>query len=312
MKFLSFRIAWLAALLSLLSWAAYGQSDSVFPAVPVNMVVTAEAHHGKDVPEVRMEDVVVTQEKQRDRVTAWQPVSSAQVGMQLFILIDDSLSTTDLGTKLGEIRSFLQSQPAFVQTGVAYMRNGTAVIAQNLTADHAQAAKSLRLPIGEPGAAASPYFSLQELLKHWPKGSAAREVIMITNGNDPFWDSFDLNDPYVNSAIEEAQRDGVVVNAIYARGAGHVGHTFWRINLGQTFLSQVADATGGEAYYLADDSPVSFSPYFKELTERAQHQYLLTFEAQPGKKPGLQRVKLSTEVPKVELVGQTRVYVSAL
>jgi hypothetical protein len=304
-----FSVAVLAILL--FSYAAFAQDEPAFPPVPVKMTVTAEAHHGKQVPDVQASDVVVMQGKQRYRVTSWQPVNSAQVGAQLFVLIDDSLSTTDIGTKLGEVRSFIESQPAFVQTGVAYMRNGTAIVAQNLTSDHAQAAKALRLPIGEPNASASPYFSLQDLLKHWPNGSASRQVLMITNGIDPYWDSNSLDDPYVNSAIDQAQRAGVVVSAIYASGAGHFGHTFWRTTLAQSLLSEVADATGGESYYLGNESPVTFTPYFKELTERLQHQYVLGFDAQPGRKPGLQRVKVSTDTPGIELVGQTSVYVAS-
>jgi hypothetical protein len=301
-----------AALISCSFVLVHGQQEPAFPTVSVKMTVTAEPHHGKDVPEIQASNVTVMQDKQRDRVVSWQPVNSPGIGTQLFVLVDDSLSTSDLGSKLGEIRSFIESQPATVQTGVAYMRNGTALIGQNLTTDHVQAAKALRLPLGESSASGSPYFSLQDLLKRWPEGVASRQVVMITNGIDPFWESNSLDDPYVNSAIDQAQKAGVVVNAIYSSGAGHFGHTFWRTTLAQSLLSELADATGGESYYLGNNSPVTFTPYFKELTEREQHQYLLTFEAQPGKKPGLQRVKLSTEVPKVDLVGQSRVYVGGI
>src|SRR5579872_6033257 len=113
MKFFSFRFALTAALLWLLPYAVYAQNESAFPGAPVSMVVTAEAHHGKTVPDIRMDDVIVMQEKQHDRVTSWQPVSSAQVGIQLFVLIDDSLSTVDVGSKLSDIRSYLESQPEF-------------------------------------------------------------------------------------------------------------------------------------------------------------------------------------------------------
>jgi hypothetical protein len=191
------------------------------------------------------------------------------------------------------------------------MRNGTAMIAQNLTSDHSLTVQALRLPTGDLGGSASPYFSLQDLLKRWPQNNGAREVVMITDGIDPYWDGGSLDDPYVNSAIEQAQRQGAVVNAIYARGAGHFGHAFWRINWGQNFLSQVADATGGEAYYLANDSPPSFIPYFTEIDKRMHHQYLLTFKTQPAEKPGFQKIKISTELPDVDLVAQNRVYVPA-
>jgi hypothetical protein len=101
----------------------------------------------------------------------------------------------------------------------------------------------------------------------------------------------------------------VVVNAIHARGDGHLGHTLWRNNLGQSFLSELADSTGGEAYYLATDSPPSFTPYLNQISKRMQHAYLLTFRAHPGPKSGMQPVRIATEVPNVDLVAQSRVYV---
>jgi hypothetical protein len=134
---------------------------------------------------------------------------------------------------------------------------------------------------------------------------------MITDGVDPFWGGPDLDDPYVQGALVDAQRSHTVVSSIYARSAGHFGHSYFRTMLGQSFLSELADATGGEAYYLANDSPVSFVPYFNQLDQHLQNEYLLTFEAQPGKKAGLQRVKLSIEVPNAELVGPTAVWVGS-
>ena len=297
-----------AILIPLLACFARAQQEPAFPGIRVQVVATVEARHGKkEVPEVSAQDIVVMQGKQRDKVISFQPVN--QVGTQLFLLIDDSLSSVDIGSKLREIGSFINSQSSNTLVGVAYMRNGTVLIAQQLTADHALAAKALRLPQGEISGGSSPYFSLQELVKGWPETNSAREVVMISSGIDPFWDGHDLDDPYVSSAIEDVQKRGIVVNAVYAHDAGHRGHTFWRINQGQNFLSELADAAGGEAYFLANDSPVSFSPYFDQINERMRHQFVLGFEAQPGKKSGLERVKLSAEVPNAELVAQEKVYV---
>lgn len=298
-----------AILFAVFGLAALAQQEPAFPGTQASVVVSAEAQHGTTVPALRAEDVIVTQGKQRDQVMSLEPLFSSQAGVQIFILIDDSLSTSDLGPKLNDIRQFIAAQPANVQVGVAYMRNGTALIAQNPISDHALAAKALRLPTGESAGGASPYFSLGELIKRWPETNAARQVVMISDGVDPYWDSFSLDDPYVNEAIDQAQRARVVVNAIYARGDGHLGHTLWRNTLAQSFLSELADSTGGEAYYLATDSPPSFTPYFNQIAKRMQHGYLLTFKAQPGAKSGMQPVKISTEVPNVDLVAQSRVYV---
>jgi hypothetical protein len=73
----------------------------------------------------------------------------------------------------------------------------------------------------------------------------------------------------------------------------------------------MASETGGEAYFLGYENPVSFAPYLEDLTRRLTHQYLLTFLARPEKKARLQSVKLWTEVPNAELVAADRVYVPA-
>jgi hypothetical protein len=151
---------------------------------------------------------------------------------------------------------------------------------------------------------------LGDLIKRWPENNERREVIMITDGIDRLWGS-GPGDGYVDSVIEQAQRAGVIVFGIYTPGVGHYGHSSWRMNWGQNYLSQVAEEAGGEAFYLGYGPPVSFAPYLEDVTRRLNHQYLLTFLAKPQKKAGLQRVKLRTEVPNAELVSADRVYVPA-
>ena len=277
---------------------------------PIHMTVTAESPHGYDPPAIARDDVMVHEGSARDKVTEWIPAQGTHAGLELFVLIDDSANTT-LGSQLEEIRQFINSQPASTRVGVAYMQNGVAQIVQNLTSDHTQAAKSLRLPMGIPGGEASPYFSLDDLIKRWPESNSRREVVMISDGIDRLWGS-GPDDPYVSSAIEKAQRAGVLVYAIYTPGVGHYGRSFWRTWWGQIDLSRVADESGGESYYIGFyGPPVSFAPYLDEVKHRLDHQYLLTFEAQSRNKAGLQRVKITTEEPNVELVSADSFYVPA-
>jgi len=287
--------------------AAQEKSSPSGPAV--NLVVTVEARHGSNMPDISRQDVMVYEGRDRDKVTAWLPLQGDHAGLELFVLLDDS-SNISLGSQLEDIRQFISAQPATAKIGVAYMQNGTAQVVQNLTSDHMLAAKALRLPLGNPGASASPYFSLGDLIKRWPEGNERREVLMITDGIDRYWGSGPGN-TYVDSVIEQAQRAGVIVLGIYTPGAGHYGHSMWRMNWGQNYLSQVADEAGGEAYYLGYGAPVSFAPYLEDITRRLGRQYLLTFLAKPEKKAGMQRVKLQTEVPNAELVSADRVYVPA-
>jgi hypothetical protein len=280
--------------------------------VSVQMVVTVEAHKGSEVPAISANDVMVQEGKERDAVVDWVPAQGEHAGLEFFILIDDS-SAHSVDSQLNDIRKFIDAQPASARIGVAYMQNGTARIVQDLTSDHAAASKSLRLPLGTAGANASPYFAFSDLMKRWPKSDNRREVLMVTNGVDLYYGSGDLQDPYLSAAIDEAQKGGVVVSAIYSPGVGHSGHSYWLTYWGQMYLAELAERTGGEAYYIGmNGPPVAFAPYLSDLADRLNHQYILTFIAKPEKKAGLRRVKVRTEVPNAQLVSADQVFVPAM
>jgi hypothetical protein len=280
--------------------------------IPVQMVVTVEPHNkGSEIPTITRDDVMVYEGKVRDTVTDWVPAEGDHAALEYFILLDDS-SSTSLGRQLDDLRQFINAQPATAKIGVAYMQNGMAKVVQNLTDDHALAAKALRLPLGVNAGSAGPYFCLSDLVKHWPKSAARREVLLVTDGIDPYYPNGDLQDPYLNNAIEDAQRAGVVISGIYTPGIGHFGHSYWRTYWGQIYLSEVSDKTGGESYYIGfTGSPVSFTPFLDDQAQRLTHQYLLTFLAQPPKKGGMQRVRITTEVHAADLVSAGQVYVPA-
>lgn len=303
----------LTTLLGATLWVAgvsYAQ-QAPSSGLPVRMTVTAEPKHGNDVPVVNKGEVMVYEGKDRDQVSDWIPAQGDHAALELFILLDDS-SSTNLALQFEDIRKFIDAQPASTLVGVAYMRNGTAEVVQNLTSDHAAAAKALRLPIGIGGANASPYFSLSDLAKRWPASNARHSVLMVTDGIDRYYGTGDLQDPYVDAAVDDAIRHDILVSAIYEPSAGHFGHDYWQCYWGQLYLAQVADRTGGEAYYIGlTGAPVAFAPYLQDLSRRWQHQYLLSFIPKPEKKSGWRNVRLSTELPNVDLVSARRVYVEA-
>lgn len=287
------------------------QEASPEAGVSTHLVVTAEPRKGATVPVINQDDVLVYEGKTRDRVTEWIPATGDHAALDLFLLIDDSSSET-LGTQMEDIKKFIQSQPETTKVGVAYMQNGTARVLQDLTTDHAAAAKSIRLPMGIGGANASPYFSLSDLVKRWPDdGAPRRAVMMVTDGIDRYYGEFNLQDPYLEQAIDDSLRAHVMVSAIYEPAAGHFGHSYWESYWGQLYLSEVADQTGGEAYYVGfTGAPVAFAPYFDQMATRLSHQYLLTFLAQRPKKAGWQTVRLNCEQASVDLVAPKRVWVT--
>ena len=298
------------AFLALIARNAATQQPTPTTGVPVHMVVTVEARKGQEIPIINREDVMVHEGRDRDAVTDWIPATGEHAALELFILLDDGADVT-LGTQLDDLRKFINAQSETTIIGVAYMRDGVAQIVQNPTSDHALAAKALRLPLGVRGANGSPYFSLSDLVKRWPATKARRAVIMATDGIDLYYGTGDLQDPYLDEAIDDALRAGITVSAIYTPGVGHYGHSYWQTYWGQTYLSKLADETGGEAYYIGfTGPPVSFTPFLDDVGKRLNRQYLLTFLAKPPKKAGWQKVRLMTEVPNADLVAPRRVWVA--
>lgn len=283
---------------------AAAQNAAPAPSVPVHMVVTVEPHDSKVLP-VSEKDVMVFEGKERLPVTGWTP--GDRVGLELYVLVDDAVSSS-VGIQLSDIRRFIEQQPAEAAVGVGYLHNGTVEIRQAPTTDHAKTAAALRIPLSSAGMMASPYLSLSDLIKRWPPGSPRREVLLISSGDDALGGVGILN-PYADAAIEDAQRAGIVVYAIYTPGIGHAGHSYWRETWGQNHLAQLAEATGAEAYMMGFGPPVSFAPYLDDLAAHLSHQSVLTFLAKPRKKASFQSVKVRTELPGVELLAPSQVYV---
>jgi hypothetical protein len=285
---------------------ALSARDVPEPGLPVSVVVTVRAQKGAAAPQLTVDDVLVSQNKQHMQVTGLEPLRGPS-GRQLWVLIDDG-SSTNLGSQLADLKAFVLAQPATTEIGIGYMRNGGVDMTQPPTPDHQLAAKALRLPTGPAGISASPYLALSALIHKWPAGSATREVVMVSSGIDPLYGSSPDN-PYLEQAIDAAQRAGIVVYSIYYAGAGRAAHANRQLFWGQNYLAQLSDETGGYLYWLGDANPVSMAPYLDDIGARLNSQYLLTFLARPENKAGFQSVKIGTELPHVNLAGPAKVYV---
>jgi hypothetical protein len=297
--------------LALLPFAlcANAQNEPTSGTVPSRLVVTAVAHNGNQPPSLQAGDVQVYEKREQLQVTDWTPLQGPQGALQLFLVVDDAAQPTVFGTNMADIRNFILAQPATTAVGVAYMRNGTVDIMQNLTDDHAAAAKSVRLPLGNQGAFGSAYLSITDLVKRWPQSNVRREVVMFSDGIDELGGGWGVTNPYVEEAIDTAQKAGVIVFAIYTPGFGRYYRSYWQMTMGQTYLSQISDETGGAAYFLGLQAPVSYTPYLDDINQRLNHQYLLVFAVPAPKKPQLVPIRLKTEVPGVELIAADKAWV---
>ena len=297
----------------------------------VHVVITdTGVQSDSEVPRLKQEEVKVKQGKAFLQVTQLIPAQGDSAALQLMILIDDVLNTSDVGNNLTDLKEFIKAQPPSTVVAIGYMSNATVNIVQNFTADHEQAANAIRLPRGNFSTMDSPYLSLTSVVKSWPQQNVRREVLMVTDGIDrlrgekptaaqlgprfgtePIYHSMPTISQDATSASEISQRYNVIVHSIYSPGVGRAGRSSWDLQLGLGGLSKIAEETGGECYSLGTSNPVSFKPYLERLQKSLDSQYYLVFLAAPKKNAGFQRVNIQTEVPKSEILAPNNVWVSA-
>ena len=280
-------------LLTATTLAAQAQQEG---PTPTQALVTVDSK-AATVPTAT--DLSIKVNNHKTQLTSLAPVPAA--GAQVALLIDDGLRIS-VGRELDTIRTFIQNLRPGTEIFIGYMQNGRVVPAQDFTTNYAAAAQTVRMPFGSPGLSASPYFCLSDFVKKWPESPdpngrhKARFVLMITNGVDPYNGSTSMmnqDSPYVATAVRDAQRAGVAVSSIYYSNAGMRGG---RASFsGQSYLSQVADGTGGTAYFQGLWNPVSMEPFLKQFQKAVSETYIASFPAPAGK--DLVQLKVSTSLP---------------
>ena len=254
-----------------------GNGEAVITILP--------AQSGENVANVSQQDIKIKVNGKESSVTRWTPLRGPASPVELVILIDGS-ARSSLGEQFNDISTFVKEMPADAKIALAYMENGRAAMAGPLSSDGAQVLQGLHLSNGFAGSNGSPYFCLSDLAKNWPSKdpSARREVVMITDGVDNYQRRYDPDDPYVEAAIQDSVRAGLVVHSIYWHDVGRANSTEYETGAGQNLLLQVSQATGGKSYWEGTGNPVSFGPYFTDLRRRLRNQYSLGFLRAPKRK----------------------------
>jgi len=294
----------------LLAGQAFAQKDAQ-PGLGRAVVTILPVQKNGDVGPVSPQSLKIKVDGKQSSVLNFTPLQDANSPVELVLLLDSG-ARTSLGTQFQDIQKFVGEMPPNTRMAIAYMENGRAAFASQLSSNPADVLKGLHVSTGFPGSNASPYFCLSDLAKNWPSHdrTARRQVLMITDGVDNYDRRFDPDDPYVQTAINDSVRAGLAVNSIYWRDMGRFNSGLYATNAGQSLLSIVSQATGGKSYWQGLDNPVSIEPYFQDLRRRLNHQYELRFTAPSKGKPEVQSLKVDLRVPSTKIDAPQRVLVT--
>jgi VWFA-related protein len=292
--------------------AMFARQASPSQGSTVTVTVTATAKDQTQPPAVPANAVVVKEDGKVSKVVSWEPMTGARAGLDLAVLIDDSVSEK-ASVQLKSIGGFLRTLPADSRVAVAYANFGAANYQQEFTTDHEKAAGAIRIPNAGPESANGVYDSLGDLIKKWPATEGRKVVLFVTDGID-VTDGVGDSDPgrsiVLKKAIESAQRAGVVVYTIYASGAGRALQNSVLVNNGQGSLRRLAAETGGDAFFAGLQTPVSFQPFLQNVQKMLGQQYMLTFVAAPREKGRYEHLQVTAEANGVELTAPDHVYIS--
>jgi hypothetical protein len=280
-----------------------GQGQAVITVMPKNIDATNL--------NISPQNLELKVDGKQSNVTNFVSAKGPNSPLELVILIDSS-ARVSLGTQLSDIAGFVKEMPKNARIAIAYMENGRAALTGPLSSDPSEVLDGLHLPGGGPGVSSSAYFCLSDLAKNWPShdATARREVVMITDGVDYYNLRLDLNDPYVQAAIEDSVRSGLVVYSFYWKNRGGVDRSEYESNAGQSLLSEVTQATGGNSYWEGTGNPVSFDPFFKDLRQRLQNQYRLSFSSPLKGKPQVEHMSLKISGAEAKVYAPQQVFLN--
>lgn len=283
--------------------------------VPIRITVTAAAKEaGREVPGLAKEDFLVYQDRGRRRVLDAVRLSGERNKIDLYIFVDDA-TRSNVTLDFGEISNFVRELPAAARVGVLYARNGTFLVAQELTTDREAALKTLRKPLGSVAGSGGIYLSLAELGKRLPPSADRRRaVVFLGSGIDVLRGRGETNpgvNPDLDLAINHLTASEVVVYPIYVSPAPEILSNLALVANGQSCLKKLATETGGEAFWEGFGTPVTMKPFLDDVSRDLNNQYWVTFAAKPAKKPDYAEIRVKTELSGVRVIGPTRVFVPA-
>jgi hypothetical protein len=306
LKTLAFLFLAFVTLLAAQTAAAGAAPQAGIQNVPVTTVVTVLGPNYATPPALGKSDVIVRTGNRREDVVAWDAAQGEKSTLEFAIVIDD---LANINNQLDDIRKFISAQSKGTSVGLFYASNGITQAIAPFSTDHDAVAKKVRITTGFPGASTSIYLSLMDVMSKWHAGNARREILVIADGIDRF--RGDPDSPDVMLTIEKAQKAGIMIHTLYARGGGREGRNLFRVNYGQSNLAQMADETGGESFFQGLDTPIAFTPFLEQLDMVLHNQYFLTFTTPRSmkKKGELRSFRVSTEQHNVEIAHAREIWV---
>ena len=271
-------------------------------SIPISIFTKQELRQRQAEEFVQVDRLIVREDKDEQTILSIRSVVEAPLA--LCILIQDDLSSS-FNLQIKDLKKFIRSLPRGSRVMVAYLRGGTLQVRQRFTEDLDQAAESLRIVASSSTVSPrNPFDSLIDALNRFDALPAGRRAVLLVS------DGLDATQGLSNStpsqsidlerSINRAQRRSVSVYSFYNPAVMTEGGDQRLILNGQGSLAKLSDETGGRAFFQGSIAPISFEPFFRDLTLLLNRQFLLSYLSTHMKK-GYHRVEVTSTNPDVKI-----------
>jgi len=271
-------------------------------SIPISIFTKEELRQGQAEEFVQADRLIVREDKDEQTILSIRSVANAPLA--LAILVQDDLSSS-FNLQIKDLKRFIRSLPRGSRVMVAYLRGGTLQVRQRFTDDLDRAAESLRIVASSSTVSPrNPYDGVIEALNRLDALPAGRRaILLISDGLDitqGLSDSSPTQSLDLDRAMTRAQRRSVSVFSFYSPASVTEGGDQRLILNGQGSLAKLSDGTGGRAFFQGSIAPISYEPFFRDLTLLLNRQFLLSYLSTHMNR-GYHRVEVLSTNPSVKI-----------
>ncbi len=271
-------------------------------SIPISIFTKDEMRQGQAEEFIQADRLIVREDKEEQTILSIRSVADAPLA--LAILVQDDLSSS-FNLQIKDLKKFIRSLPRGSRVMVAYIRGGTLQIRQRFTDNLDQAADSLRIVASSSVVAPrNPYDGVIDALNRFDALPAGRRAILLLSDGLDATQGLRSSTPTqsidLDRAVTRAQRRSVSVFSFYNPASLTESGDQRLILNGQGSLARLSDETGGRAFFQGSIAPISFDPFFRELSLLLNRQFLLSYLSTHMKR-GYYRVEVLSTNPTVKI-----------
>lgn len=306
---LSARILYAVVLLTVFCAAGISQAPSPTPrgsvrtvSIPISIFTKQELREDRLQEFLQLDRLIVKENGDEQQILSIRSIEEAPLA--LAVLIQDDLGST-FNLEISELKKFITGLPRGSRVMVAYLRGGATQIRQKFTTDLETAANSLRIVTSSNATAPrNPYDGVIDVLNRFDALPAGRRAILLVSDGLDVSSGVSSASPSqsidLDRSILRAQRKSVAVFSVYSPTSSNPDENSMLTMFGQGSLAKLSDETGGRAFFQGSSAPVSFVPFFKDLSLLLTRQFLLTYLSTHMRK-GYYKVQVNSTNPEVKI-----------